>query len=259
MYYCKKCGKSLPDDARFCDRCNTSVRSSGGKKELIEDLKEERLARRKAKAVEERLRKIRKIKSKRMKLIIGSVIALVVLGVASAVVTNIVFTKTSSITGPIDTVQNTTEEPWHATEEPAEESADIINSEGYIITTVYDVSFAYPSSFTRDSSHTGGGLLLADSIGDAKLVAEQTAAALTSPSDAMKSCIETNDLISPTATVTDNTYSVTGTRGESVYHRFAVITDDKELYYELVYPAASSRAAEYDEYIRYMDSYLEAQ
>ena len=258
MYYCKKCGKSLPDDARFCDRCNTSVRSQGGKKELIEDLKEERLARRKAKAVEERLRKIKKIKSKRMKLIIGSVIALVVLGVASAVVTNIVFTKTSSITGPIDTVHNTTEETPQPTETASEE-ANIINSEGYIVTSIYDVSFAYPSSFTADSSNTGGGMVLGDSVGDAKLVVYRTTAALTSPSDAMKSCIETKDLVSPTATVTDNTYSVTGTRGENIYHRFSRITEDTELYYELIYPGASSRAAEYEEYIRYMDSYLEAQ
>ena len=83
MYYCKKCGKALPDNARFCDRCNTSVRQQSRKKALIDDLKEERLARQKAKEVEKRLRNIKKIRHRRIKLIIVAVIVLILLGVAA--------------------------------------------------------------------------------------------------------------------------------------------------------------------------------
>ena len=63
--YCKNCGKTLPDDARFCDKCNMSVRQEKGKMELIEELKEERLARKKAHEVEDRLKNIKKIRRKR--------------------------------------------------------------------------------------------------------------------------------------------------------------------------------------------------
>ena len=56
--YCKNCGKELPDDARFCDKCNMSVRKKEGKMDMIEELKEERLARQKAHEIEARLKKI---------------------------------------------------------------------------------------------------------------------------------------------------------------------------------------------------------
>lgn len=77
--YCKNCGKKLPDDARFCDRCNMSVRKKSGKTDLIVELKEERLARRKAKAVEERLKKIKQIKRKRYSK--AAVITAIIIGV----------------------------------------------------------------------------------------------------------------------------------------------------------------------------------
>ena len=74
--YCKNCGKTLAEDARFCDNCNMSVRKEKGKMDLIEELKEERLARKKAHEVEHRLRSIKKIRRKRYKIIM-----LIVLGI----------------------------------------------------------------------------------------------------------------------------------------------------------------------------------
>ena len=48
--YCKKCGRKLDDDMRFCDRCGQSVRQSQntGKEAVrreIKELQEERLNR----------------------------------------------------------------------------------------------------------------------------------------------------------------------------------------------------------------------
>lgn len=249
--YCKKCGKSLPNGARFCDRCNTSVRKKSGRQELIEDLKEERLARRKAKVVEERLKKIKKIKHKKFKLIVSSLVILIVLGIVSAVTANIIFSRTSTLNKAIDEVPDTTEEPAE-TEEPGQE----INSDGYIVMPFYSGSFAYPSSFVPDGEADGTVLVLTDSFGDASLTAGMSAAPQTEPSAAMKSCIDTNGLISPKGAVSENTYSVTGKRGENTYHRFGRITDGEELYYELVYPAVSDDAAAYEEYAEYMDSFL---
>ena len=77
--YCKNCGKTLPDDARFCDKCNMSVSQEKGKMELIEELKEERLARKKAHEVEDRLKNIKKIRRKRYKIIMLIVLGFVII------------------------------------------------------------------------------------------------------------------------------------------------------------------------------------
>ena len=256
MYYCKKCGKALPDNARFCDRCNTSVRQQSLKKALIDDLKEERLARQKAKEVEKRLRNIKKIRHRQIKLIIAAVIVLILLGVGSGVASNIFFSHSSSFRNGLDAVPGITEEPT-GTEEARSDSSP--NSAGYIETTIAGEKFAYPPSFTAGDGAVSGALILTDSVGDAKLTAEYASTAQTDPGEAMKSCIDTNGLIAPTGNVSDNTYSVTGTRGESTYHRGGRIDGGRELYYELVYPTASVYAEKYKEYAAYMDKFLKGE
>ena len=255
MYYCKKCGKALPDTARFCDRCNTSVRQQSRKKALIDDLKEERLARRKAKEVEQRLRNIKRIKRRPVKLVVWAVIVLILLGVGSGVASNIIFSNSSSFKKGLDAVPDITEEPTGT--ELAETGG--LNSDGYIVTAVSGQRFAYPSSFVAGDGAILGAIILTDSKGDGKITAEYSSTAQTDPGAAMKSCIETNDLMAPAGTVSGDTYSVTGTRGESIYHRGGRIGDGRELYYELVYPTASVHAAEYKEYAAYMDKFLKGE
>ena len=253
MYYCKKCGKALPDTARFCDRCNTSVRQQSRKKALIDDLKEERLARQKAKEVEQRLRNIKKLKHRRIKLVIGAVILLILLGVGSGVASNIIFSNSSPFKNGLDAVPDITEEP---TGTEMARSGGGLNSDGYIETEISGKRFAYPPSFTAADGASAGALILTDSVGDAKLTAEYAATAQTDPGEAMKGCIDTNGLIAPSGSVSDNTYAVTGTRGESTYHRGGRIEDGRELYYELVYPTASVYAEKYKEYAAYIDKFL---
>ena len=255
MYYCKKCGKALPETARFCDRCNTSVRQQTRKKAMIDDLKEERIARQKAKEVEQRLRNIKKIKRRPIKLAVWAIIGLILLGVVSGVASNIIFSNSSSFKNGLDAVPDITEEP-KGTEEAA--SGSTPNSAGYIETTIAGERFAYPPSFTAGDS-AAGALIMTDSVGDAKLTAVYAATAQTDPGAAMKSCIDTNGLIAPSGTVSDDTYSVTGTRGESTYHRGGRITDGRELYYELVYPTASVHSEKYKEYASYMDKFLKGE
>lgn len=256
MYYCKKCGKALPDTARFCDRCNTSVRQQSKKKALIDDLKEERLARQKAKEVEQRLRNIKKIKRRPIKLAVWAIIVLILLGVGSGVASNIIFSNSSSFKNGLNAVPDITEAP-SGTEKA--DSGSSLNSAGYIETVIAGERFAYPPSFTAGDSTAAGALILTDSVGDAKLTAEYAATAQTDPGEAMKSCIDTNGLIAPSGAVSDNTYAVTGTRGESTYHRSGRITGGRELYYELVYPTASVYAEKYKEYAEYMDKFLKGE
>ena len=58
MIYCKNCGRQLKEGARFCDRCGQSVRkttesSQAAKRREIEELKAERLNRKKRLAEKE--------------------------------------------------------------------------------------------------------------------------------------------------------------------------------------------------------------
>ena len=109
--YCKNCGKKLPDNARFCDRCNVSVRKKSDKMDLIGELKEERLARRKAKAVEERLKKIKKIKSRRRRLVFFVILGIIMLGVISGVFMYINYVKNSTFNQPIENAPVITDTP----------------------------------------------------------------------------------------------------------------------------------------------------
>ena len=72
------------------------------KQELIESLKEERIARRKLKTAQERLKKIKKVKRKRVQLIVWFVIIFAALGVVSFAVTNIWFSRHSDLTDEVE-------------------------------------------------------------------------------------------------------------------------------------------------------------
>lgn len=253
--YCKNCGKRLPDGARFCDRCNTSVRKKSAKQELIDDLKEERLARRKAKAVEERFKKIKKMRHRRYKIITGVIIAFVLLGVISAITTNIIISKNSTFNSPIEDVPDVTEEPT-ATATP--ETAVSLNSDGYIVTKILDTSFVYPSSFTDTNDSTSGFLSLVDSVGDAAMTAGEKTASETDAASAMKSYIDRNGLMVEKASTSDNCYFITGTSGDNRYHKCGCITNGAEIYYEFIYPLSSAKSSAYETNTEYMDSYFKA-
>ena len=265
--YCKKCGKLLPPGARFCDRCNTSVRSRSGKKDQIEDLKEERLARKKAKEVEERLRNIKKVRRKRLQIVLGIIITLVVLGIASAVASNILFTRNSVLNNPIEDVPDTTEQVSEemptaiVVEGTATEAATakpVVNRDGYMEITKDGVSFAYPNSFTSDEDGEGSYMSLKDSMGDATIdVYKETASAKTE-TEAMKHYRDSKGLTVTQATTSDGSYSVTGTKDDMTYHCFGHVENGIEFYYELKYPTAAAKAETYEAAAEYMDNYLKS-
>lgn len=266
--YCKKCGKLLPPDARFCDRCNTSVRKKNGRMDKIEDLKEERLARRKAKAVEQRLQNIKKIKRRRRGIVLGVIITLTVLGISSAVVSNIVVSKQSVLNNPIDTAPDKTDEPsapsptaiiisgGSVTAAPTEKPS--VNRDGYIVTETDGKSFAYPANFTSDSSAPTALLSLVDSMGDAKIIVSKGTASAMDAAEAMKKYKDSSGLSVTHASTNEDCYSITGTRNGNIYHRFGIVETGIEFYYEICYPASSSKSDSYDSYAEYMDEYLKS-
>lgn len=266
--YCKKCGKRLPPGARFCDRCNTSVRSKGGKMDQIEDLKEERLARRKAKEVEERLKGIKKVRRKRYKIILGIIITLVVLGIASAIASNIMFSRNSMLNNPIDDVPDTTEKVSEekptamvvegvAVTEAASEKP-VVNRDGYMELTKDGISFAYPSSFTSDEEDKDVFLSLKDSMGDAVIKVYKETTSAKTETEAMKKYRDSKGITVTQATTTDGCYSVTGTKDDMTYHSFGHVEDGIAFWYELSYPTSAAKAESYGTAAAYMDNYLKS-
>lgn len=234
---------------------------------LIEDLKEERLARRKAKAVEERQKKLRRKKIKRRGLILTIAGIILGLGVISAVIAYIQFVSTSTFNNQAD-VEAATDVP---TDSPApavvigggipesnppvvseEQKAPTADSGQYIKTDISGVSFVYPASFV-DADGEKVLLYLKDSEGDAVITANKSV----TNSDAktlMKNYAdaEGGEVIE---SVADNSgYEITLIIGNTIKHKKSLVEGSAETYYEITYPADSERADVYEEETEYMDS-----
>lgn len=270
--YCKKCGKSLPDDARFCDRCNMSVRKKSDKQELIDELKEERLARRQAKVVEERLKKIKKVKHRRYKNVVAIVVLILLTSVLSGVIGWVMINPNS---GDIDEgilrteetaeptkapkiVTGGTQVPAAATPSPKPDgtpSPATLNSDGYYITEVSGMQFAYPRDF-KDYESEGEALLsLYDVTGDAVLVAGKTITKLP-PKDLMENYYADMGGTVLESRAGEKEYEISLMTGTEIYHRKSCVSDGVEIYYEISYPSASQYRQQYIDDIEYMDTFF---
>ena len=242
------------------------MRVKNGKMDQIEGLKEERLARQKAKEVEERLRNIKKVRRRRRQIILGIIIALAVLGIASAIASNLLFSRNSVLNNPIEDGAVATEkaedakptaiviEGAAATETAGDKP--VVNRDGYMEINKSGISFAYPNSFANDDGGEGTYLSLKDSMGDAKIAVYKDTASVKTETEAMKKYRDNNDLTVTQATTYGKSYLVIGTNGDKTYHSFGHVEDGMIFYYELIYPTASSKAESYEASAQYMDSFL---
>lgn len=258
--YCKKCGKKLPDNARFCDRCNTSVRNKDRKLERIAELKEERLARRKAQAIEERHKKIKRIKSERRRRFGMIIIGVLMLGVMSGAAAYIVY-MSNARTDEIEEAPVITDSP-----KPTESATAVVvgegvktaapdvnvpNSDGYIECKLSGREFCYPVMFVEADKKEDELYSLADSSGSGKITAgvnqtDKTAKVLMK--DHARNVTDSR--------ATENSYYLNELNGSHAYHRAGYVADGKEYYYELIYLASDDKKSEYDAYIDYMDAYF---
>ena len=247
--YCKNCGKSLPDDARFCDKCNMSVRKEKGKMDMIEELKEERLARKKAHEIEERLKKIKKIKRKRY-----NAIALIILGVIAV---------WGAIVGVsyYNSWKNSTlkdAQPELIDTEKAEETPSVTDApidDDYLSLTLSDITIIYPKSFNR--SEVDDSDCIASFSDDEATIKIDRETAMQTPNELMDKYYQSilNAVIDNDASLaTDEGYIVTITSGTKIYHKKALIKDGEVLSYEIVYPKDFSE--KYEEYTKYMDEHF---
>lgn len=273
--YCKNCGKKLPDNARFCDRCNMSVRKKSDKAELIEELKEERLARRKAQAVQERLRRMQtKQREKRKKMFVLS-FSILIIGIISGIVAYLAFVNSSNYnsitngyiaetetqeaspaTPTVTVIHSVTQSEQPRTTAASGTGAVSVNDNGYVEINFNNIRFAYPRGFERRvSDDTSVLAYFSDSDGDAEITvhsedADDTAAEL------MKLYADRMGGTVVSSLAGERWYSITISRESKMYHRKAILSDGRVTYYEMVYPQASSKEGEYSENIEYMDNYF---
>ncbi len=252
--YCKKCGKKLPEDARFCDRCNTSVRKKEGKRAQIENLKEERIARKKAKAIEERLKNIKKARRRRYITTVYIVLGALILGGVSVLISYCANSRDNAFV---------TEEEF-ATQTPVPtvtpDTTGVIegvnNGEGYIEVTVQNASFTYPETFVENKNTDGKIISLKDKEGDATLAVSKEITSL----DAIALMEKYRDGIenakAKDSLASSSGYSITVEAGDMIYHKKSFVSNGVELYYEFVYPIDSAKATDYENAIKYMDEFF---
>lgn len=264
--YCKNCGKKLPDDARFCDRCNQSVRKQDDKAEQLAQLKAEREARKRAKEIERRLKNIKKIKRKRKAVILCIAAGVLLAGIVSGIFAYTTYLDNSGYDEPINDVSVITETPETtaaptASVSPSEvpdvyngggSAAVSINPDGYAEANIGDMKFLYPNEYRRVQNDSE--ILLEVSDGSSTIRANR-AVTSKAPKDVMKVYSDgvNGKVISSLAG--DSSYSITIDGGDVIHHRCGVVKTGIETYYEMRYPA-SGNAAQYEGYIAYMDEHL---
>lgn len=251
--YCKNCGKLLPDDARFCDKCNMSVRKKEGKMDMIEELKEERLARKKAYEIEERLKKIKKVKRKRYRGVV-----FLVIGVIAVWVCIVGFSFRNNY---INSTLRDAEPELRETRspEPTADTGTDIADDGYVFAAIDGINLKYPDIFTQSEIEDADCVAsFSDSDGTAKLVIDRKAATRM-PRDLMDEYVMSVMNADPDkdrTTATDSGYTITLTSGTKMHHKKCVIRNGEAISYELIYPKASE--SEFAEYADYMDRYFTA-
>ncbi len=270
--YCKNCGKKLPDEARFCDRCNMSVRKKEGKKDRIAELKEERLARRQAKAVEERLKKMKKVKHRKYKNAAAIAVLVLLIGVASGVIGWIMInpgqgdnnegalrTEETAVPTKAPTIV-TGGTPIPSTASPSSEpeqtaSPVSLNGDGYYVTEIGGIRFAYPRSFKNYESDGGKTLSLYDVTGDAVLTAGKNATGL-QPKDLMEKYYADMGGTVMESRAGEKEYEISLMTGTEIRHRKSCVLNGLEVYYEISYPASSANRQQYIDDIEYMDTFF---
>lgn len=244
--YCKNCGKELPDNARFCDKCNMSVRKKEGKMDMIEELKEERLARQKAHEIEARLKKIKKVKRKRYR-----AVALIILGVIAVWGAIVGFSFWNNYK---DSTLRDAQPELKATEMPeaTPEATDAAENDEYSSITVDGIEITYPTVFSETEVEDIDCVAsFSNEEGNARLIIDRKTATQT-PNELMDEYYRSVlNAKSEKSSATDEGYTITLSAGTKIHHKKCLIKDGEAISYEIIYPKDS--AQDYEKYIEYMD------
>lgn len=255
--YCKYCGKELKEGVRFCDRCGQSVRkakesSQAAKHREIEELKAERLNRKKRLEEKEARQQERKAKKRRKKRGGGVLLFLIVI-ILVAVLSVIIGYNIFPSGGNVENTEETAS-PVSSVSDPTPVPADTSSSDKYSEITVGNITVPYPSEFYTNTASGNEKLNIIDSLGGATMIVAQEArnGEITELIKEYIASIGAND--NPEMRAGSDWYSVTATVDGKVYHRKCIVRNGLAVYYDFTYDASSSSSKKYEDYIRYIDS-----
>ena len=254
--YCKNCGRQLKEGMRFCDRCGQSVRknkesSQAARHREIEELKAERLNRKKRLAEKEAKQAMSKKRKKKKSKPFIFVITIILIAIASVLIGYYMFPGGDTVT-----LQSNTDESQNGVlQSPASTTGTDSNvKSGYSEITLANISCPYPSSFKSNTTTGNEKLNLTDALGGAGMIISQEAKS-GEPKDLMKEYITAIGASGdPEMHAGSEWYSVTATANGIVYHRKCIVKNGLAVYYDFTYDVSSSASSKYEDYIKYIDS-----
>ncbi len=256
--YCKNCGRQLKEGMRYCDRCGQSVRknresSRDARQREIEELKAERLNRKKRLAEKEakQARSKERIKSKSHAFIF--VIIIVLIAAASVLIGYNMFPDNNTESAAVNTAA-----PSAVVASPVPSASPSAGGQslkdGYSQVTVANITCPYPSSFRSNTTSGSEKINLTDTLGGAGMIIAQDTK-IGEPKDMMKEYMAqigaTGD---PEMHAASEWYSITAEVNGKVYHRKCIVRNGLSVYYDFTYDAASTAASKYKDYINYIDA-----
>lgn len=252
--YCKNCGRQLKEGMRFCDRCGHSVRKSqqsgqSAKRQEIEELKAERLNRKKRLAEKEARQSISKKRKKKKGNTFMFLIIIVLIAIVSVIIGYNIFPKGGNVGQPTATMSGNNSSAVPAATPAATASGA---KSGYAVLTIGNITCPYPSDFHSNTVASGEKLNLTDPLGGAVMIVAQEGKGGV-PKDVMMEYAAQGDNVSYSR-AGDDWYAITLEIDGKVNHRKCIIRNGISVYYDFTYDASSSSAKRYQDYIAYIDS-----
>lgn len=257
--YCKNCGRHLKEGTRFCDRCGQSVRKSSNsgtvtKRQEIEELKAERLNRKKRLAEKEAKQAAVKKRKKKKGGAVRLVFILLILAALSIIIGYILMSpKGSGGLAPSPAQLSGTAAPAASMAPVAASPAAQGVKSGYTSITVSGITCPYPSTFHSGTVTGNQKLSITDALGGASMTITQEGKS-GSVNDLMREYArEKGGEISYSRAGTD-WYAVTAQSQGNVYHRKCILRNGIAVYYDFTYSASSASSQKYNECIEYIDA-----
>jgi predicted nucleic acid-binding Zn ribbon protein len=252
--YCKNCGRQLKEGMRFCDRCGQSVRKSqqsgkSAKRQEIEELKAERLNRKKRLAEKEARQYVSKKRKKKKGNTFMFIVILILIAVLSVIIGYNIFPKGGNVAQP--TVSpNGTASSTAPVSSPSVTGGTVKN--GYAVLTIGNVTCPYPSDFHSNTVSGSEKLNMTDPLGGATMIVAQEGKGGV-PKDMMIEYAAQSSNVSYSRAGGD-WYAITFEADEKIKHRKCIVRNGISIYYDFTYDASSSSSKRYQEYIDYIDS-----
>lgn len=278
--YCKKCGRKLDDDMRFCDRCGQSVRQGQqtgkeARKREIKELKEERLNRKQKLQEKDNKKKRKKNSSNKKNTKVLAVIFMLLLLILIAFITYRAIVKESENaawrTSDGSVAINATEEPTQSPA-PTNEAGVVITpaptSTAYAITTEINADgyrefkctggavLPYPASFIQQNTSGNVRLNAYDQTGGGAVTLTEKGPVSGAARELMSEYAKEQSGNVKYSRAGEGWYVVETEEDGVVRHRKCLVINNIAVYYDFSYSNTSNLAEQYSKYITYMDEHF---